>query len=1294
VLAPLGTVTFAVSGQVGGAGSTLVNTATVTPPTGVVDTATANNASTDTDAIVDSVDLAVTIDDGKTQVVRGTSDSYTIVATNNGAVPVAGARVTDTLPAGLINATWTCVAASIDSSCAASGAGSIDEVVTLANGGSVTFTVAATVAPTAAGTLVNTATVSVPAFGFTDDVPLNDTAQDADTFLVKQDLCASAGSTTLPDGVSVPVWGYTDCNAGVTAPGGPTISAYEGDAVEVTLHNNLSVATGVLFPSVSMPPDIAGIAGGTTKTYAFTAAKPGTSLYEAALLPGAEYQVAMGLYGAMVVLPATHPGQTYNDTSTTTGQNSTFDTETTLVLSELDPALNSSAHPESFDLRTFAPKYALINGKAYPDTAPIPAAAGDRVLVRYVNAGLKLHSMAMLGARQTIIANDSIELKYPSTVVAQTFGPGQTADVITTATTAGSKLLIYDGSLSQHNSSAAGAGGMMTFISVDGSIVTGAEPTTSNVAVSPNPSNGSADVTVTANVTSSDPITGVEYSIDTTTATPVAMTATDRSTGTIPLSVLGGLTSGTHVIYVRAENSAGWGPVSSTALTLDTEGPATGNMSLTPAISNGLGNVVLKATGNDTASGGVNVDAGNYSVDGGTPVAMTTDGPVSAVTALTANIPVATLIEGPHVVSVTTKDALGNVGAPANITLTIDKTGPAVTGATAASPSPNNGTMAVSSGVPAVRVSATFTDAMSNVVGAEGFIDAVGATGSGFIFSPSSGVWTSQTSAVFADIPLATVATLTHGLHFIQVHAKDAAGNWGAATPVTLVIDKQGPVVSVVISTPAASNDTAVVITATANDATTGGLNIAGGELFVDTAGTTGTGITMTGTGSGAVTISGTIPAATLAALTAGVHAVTVHAKDIVGNWGALVNGTLLIDRTAPTFTGVTLTPGSIAAGAASVNLAVSGATDGAGGSGVSGGEYWFVDPSIPVGTGTAFTGLTASVPTATLTAGSYAVRTRVRDVAGNWSAVQSATLTVVSDIVPPTFTSVTLTPNSMVQGRPTVNATVNGATDGSPSSGLQGGQYWFDGTVVPGNVAATAFTGMSPTIATATLAPGTHALRVRIRDNAGNWSTVRSVNLAVIADAIFASGFETGTAPWGWTSTSTNNTNRLNVTAAAALAGTRGLQAQGNNTNYVQYNWTQTTATFDAKFSFRPNGENSAGKDIFAAATATNFNTQLFHVRYRLNAGTPQVQIQVGAAANATWVNINGGTATNTLEVVWESGSTLVLYVNGVSSQTLTATNGSVASVRLGSVTTAGNNVAMFFDAFASKHSVSPLLP
>jgi hypothetical protein len=418
------------------------------------------------------------------------------------------------------------------------------------------------------------------------------------------------------------------------------------------------------------------------------------------------------------------------------------------------------------------------------------------------------------------------------------------------------------------------------------------------------------------------------------------------------------------------------------------------------------------------------------------------------------------------------------------------------------------------------------------------------------------------------------------------------------------VIDKVGPTVSGVTLTPSASNNSAVAVSASATDVTTGNSNIAGGEFFIDTTGAAGTGTPMTaGAAAPATAINGTIPAATVAALTAGNHTVYVRALDAAGNWSTTATGVLLIDRTPPTFTSITLNPNSIPAGTPSVGLTVNGATDplvGGLASGVAGGEYWFGSTNITPGTGTAFTGLTATVSTSALATGTYTVRVRIRDVAGNWSTgtngVRTATLTV---------------------------------------------------------------TGPPP-------------------------------------DAIFSNGFETGTTPWGWSSPSTGNTARLNVTAAAALVGTRGLQATGNNPNYVQFNFgtaaNPATATFDARFYFNPNNNNSGGQDIFAAATSSAFTTQLFHVRYRRNGAQPQVQIQVGATANATWVNITNN-ASNRIEVVWQSGTSLQLYVNGVLSQTLTAGAGSVAAFRLGSVTSGGSSILEYFDALTAKRSVTPLI-
>ena len=61
-----------------------------------------------------------------------------------------------------------------------------------------------------------------------------------------------------------------------------------------------------------------------------------------------------------------------------------------------------------------------------------------------------------------------------------------------------------------------------------------------------------------------------------------------------------------------------------------------------------------------------------------------------------------------------------------------------------------------------------------------------------------------------------------------------------------------------------------------------------------------------------------------------GNHTLYIHAKDAAGNWGTTTSITLTIDKTAPVITGVTLVPGTIAIGAASVTLNVT-ANDGTG---------------------------------------------------------------------------------------------------------------------------------------------------------------------------------------------------------------------------------------------------------------------------------------------------------------------------------------------------------------------------
>jgi len=136
---------------------------------------------------VNGGDIAVTKDDGSDIVVAGQTKIYTIVVSNPGDFNATGVQVIDNLPAELLNATWVCTPG-VGGTCPvpANGSGNLDELVDLLVGGSVTFTVTATVVnPLTALFVENTVTI-VPGAN-ADENPNNDTATDtndaADDFI-------------------------------------------------------------------------------------------------------------------------------------------------------------------------------------------------------------------------------------------------------------------------------------------------------------------------------------------------------------------------------------------------------------------------------------------------------------------------------------------------------------------------------------------------------------------------------------------------------------------------------------------------------------------------------------------------------------------------------------------------------------------------------------------------------------------------------------------------------------------------------------------------------------------------------------------------------------------------------------------------------------------------------------------------------------------------------------------------------------------------------------------------------
>jgi len=163
---------------------------TVAVSSGVSDPVLSNNQATDTDTVVAApvnADLAIVKSNGGSQLVAGGSTTYLLTVSNLGPDEVAGAIVSDIAPAGLVFASWTCTVTnpgtggSVTTTCVTgSGMGNVSAVINLKAGAVVTFSVAATVASNASGSISNTATVNAPT-GVTDPVPGNNSATDTDS---------------------------------------------------------------------------------------------------------------------------------------------------------------------------------------------------------------------------------------------------------------------------------------------------------------------------------------------------------------------------------------------------------------------------------------------------------------------------------------------------------------------------------------------------------------------------------------------------------------------------------------------------------------------------------------------------------------------------------------------------------------------------------------------------------------------------------------------------------------------------------------------------------------------------------------------------------------------------------------------------------------------------------------------------------------------------------------------------------------------------------------------------------
>jgi FtsP/CotA-like multicopper oxidase with cupredoxin domain len=294
-------------------------------------------------------------------------------------------------------------------------------------------------------------------------------------------LTASQAYITQPDGQMIYSWGYgctstpsgykptaittTFCNT-MQIPG-PTLIVTEGQPVTVVLTNALPTAAGntsILFPgfNVTATGGVNGLltkeaAPGGTVTYTFTPSSPGTRAYYSGTQ--GDLQVEMGLFGAVIVLPASVP--TACTASGTLGAKnllaeaahseadfrlaasaydhakSCYDREYLFQFSEMDPNIHHQADLQvqarkgcvagamgcSLEVPTepYHPAYFMINGRSMPDDMDPNYAAeyphqpyngnphmhpGEQVLLRIIGQGRWQHPFHEHGNHVRILGRD------------------------------------------------------------------------------------------------------------------------------------------------------------------------------------------------------------------------------------------------------------------------------------------------------------------------------------------------------------------------------------------------------------------------------------------------------------------------------------------------------------------------------------------------------------------------------------------------------------------------------------------------------------------------------------------------------------------------------------------------------------------------------------------------------------------------------------------------------------------------------------------------------------------------
>ena len=262
-------------------------------------------------------------------------------------------------------------------------------------------------------------------------------------------LIAEPIEQSLTTGVTINAWGYNGSTPG------PVMVVQQGERIQVEFTNNLPEETSVHWHGLIVPNTVDGVpeigAGlvirpGETYVYDFVIRQTGTFMYHSHVMDA--QQEMMGLAGMIVSLPPqgtvdreyvillqewavdTGTNMSMGGMQMNTGQQSKQSESMQISMGQqMGQSQNMNSQVLSINPMSMDFNYFTMNGKVFPDTAPLRVRFGETVRIRLGNLSMDSHPMHLHGHEYRVVSSDGHYLPAPLFKNTLNVAPGETWDI-------------------------------------------------------------------------------------------------------------------------------------------------------------------------------------------------------------------------------------------------------------------------------------------------------------------------------------------------------------------------------------------------------------------------------------------------------------------------------------------------------------------------------------------------------------------------------------------------------------------------------------------------------------------------------------------------------------------------------------------------------------------------------------------------------------------------------------------------------------------------------------------------